>query len=114
MAKRIHHMGMTLDKKEHEEFHKNAPTLAPKQHDALMKRLGVTREEDEEWHRTHFTLAQQRARGLKHVDPFAVGSGFLAWCVKQGWLVQQDKEYFATAEGVRELGERFEIGVSRP
>ncbi len=113
MAKRIHHMGTIMSKAEHDQFHKNAPDLNPKQHEALMKRLGVTKEEDEEWHRTHLTLGEQRARDLLRVEPSAIGAGFLQWCVKQGWLVQRGDEYFASREGVRELGERFEIAVKR-
>ena len=113
MAKRIHHMGMTLSQEQHDRFHKKSPTLSPEQHDALMKRLGITKEQDEEWHRTHLTLAEQRAqaKGLKGINPFAVGGGFLAWCEKQGWLVQRRKQYFATAAGARELRERFGIKV---
>ena len=41
MAKRIHHMGMVMGKGEHDEFHKNAPDLSPRQHEALMKRMGI-------------------------------------------------------------------------
>lgn len=52
MAKRIHHMGMIISKDEHDEFHKNAPDLNLKQHEALMKRMRITKEQDEEWHRT--------------------------------------------------------------
>lgn len=107
-------MGMTLAKEEHDRFHKEAPTLSPDRHDALMKKLGITKEQDEEWHRTHLTLDEQRARttkGMKGIDPFAVGAGFLAWCIKQGWLVQPGKQYFATKEGARELRERFGIRV---
>lgn len=113
MGKKIHHMGMTLTKEEHDRFHQEPPSLSPEQHDALMKRLGVTKEQDEEWHRTHLTLAEQRAAamGLRPVNPFAVGGGFLTWCVKQGWIVQRRKQYFATQEGARELGERFAIKV---
>jgi hypothetical protein len=114
MAKRIHHMGMIITKKEHEQFHRTAPALSTKQHDALMKKMGITKEQAEEWHRTHLTLAQQRAKGLKHVDPAAVGAGFLAWCVKQGWLVQQDQEYYAPKDGVRELRDRFDISAQQP
>ncbi len=55
MSKRIRHMGMTLTKEEHDQWHGKHPTLTPKQHGALMKRLGVTKEQDEEWHRTHQT-----------------------------------------------------------
>jgi hypothetical protein len=104
---------MTLQKAEHDKFHQGAAELNPKRHEAPMKRLGVTREQDEDWHRTHLTLAEQRAQkeGLVKVNPFAVGGGFLGWCVKQGWLVQQRKHYFATKEGAHELAERFAIEV---
>jgi len=113
MGKRIHHLGMTLTKVEHDRFHKGAPTLSPERHDALMSKLGVTKEQDEQWHRTHLTLDQQRTQteGLKGINPFAVGGGFLAWCVKQGWLIQRGKQHFATREGARELRERFGIKV---
>jgi hypothetical protein len=102
---------MTLSKEEHERWHREAPELTPKQHDAFMKRLGITKEQDEEWHRTHQTLEEQRGSGTKSVDPFAIGGGFLAWCVKQGWLAQRGKQYFATKEGERELRQRFGIKV---
>jgi hypothetical protein len=112
MGKRIHHMGMTLTRVEHDRFHQEKRDLTPEQHDSLMKKLGITREQDEEWHRTHLTLAEQRAQGmkaLKGIIPFAVGGGFLSWCVEQGWVVQRGKQYFATKDGVRELRERFSI-----
>jgi len=83
------------------------------QHAALMKRMGITKERDEEWHRTHLTLGEQRARGLTHVEAAAIGAGFVAWCVKQGWLLRRGAEYFASKEGIRELGARFEIVVER-
>jgi hypothetical protein len=114
MGKRIHHLGMTISKEEHDRFHKGSPTLSPEQHDAFMKKLGVTREEDAEWHRTHLTLGEQRAAaaaGMKGINPFAVGGAFLAWCVMQGWLVQRGKQYFATESGARELREQFGIEV---
>jgi len=79
-----------------------------------MKRLGITKEQDEEWHRTHLTLAEQRAQAAaeaKGINPFAVGNGFLAWCVKQKWLLRRGKQYFATTAGARELRERFGIQV---
>jgi hypothetical protein len=109
MAKRIHHMGMTISKKEHDAFHAKPPVLTKRQHDAMMKRMGITKEQDEEWHRTRTTLAEQHVRGLKRVNPFAVGAGFLAFCVKQGWLVQQQREYFVKKDAVRELREQFGI-----
>ena len=111
MAKRIHHMGMTLSKDAHDKFHSGARELSTKQHQALMKRMGVTKEEDEEWHRTHMTLAEQRAAGMKQLDASVIGASFVEWCVKQGWLVRQGKQYLASKDGVRQLRNRFEIAV---
>ncbi len=65
MAKRIHHMGKTLTKEEHDQFHKEPRALSPEQHESLIKKLGVTKEEDDEWHRTHLTLAEQHAKEKK-------------------------------------------------
>ena len=112
MGKRIHHMGMTLTKEAHDRFHREARDVTPEQHDALMKKFGITKEQDEEWHRTHLTPGEHRAKGttaMRGINPFAVGGGFLSWCVKQGWLIQEGKQYFATKEGERELRERFGI-----
>jgi hypothetical protein len=33
--------------------------------------------------------------------------------ISQGWLVLRGTEYFATREGTRELGARFDIAVER-
>lgn len=57
------------------------------------------------------TLGEQRARGLMHVEPSAIGAGFVEWCIKQRWLVQRGSEYFASKEGIRELS--FDIVVER-
>ena len=109
MGKRIHHIGMTLTEKEIERWHKEAPELTSRQHDALMKKLGVTPKQDKEWHRTHKTAAEQRSAGTRSVNPFAVGGGFLAWYVKQGWLTQRGRQYFADEAGRREQRDRFGI-----
>jgi len=112
MSKRIRHMGMTMTKEEHARWHAehgDPPTLNSRQQAALMKKLGITKEQDEEWHRTHPGPEERPIKGTKSVNPFAVGGGFLGWCVKQGWLVQQGKRYFVTKEGERELHERFDI-----
>lgn len=111
MGKQVHHMGMILDKADHDEFHKRAPELNPRQHDALMKRMGITPEEDEAWHETHLTLGEQRAQGLKHIDPGAIGIAFSEFCIQQGWMVHKGKDYFATREGIRELRSRFDISL---
>ena len=109
MAKRIHHMGMVVGRKAHEDFHKRAPELSPRQHQALMTRLGITPEQDIAWHKTHLTLGEQRARGLKQVDLCALGAGFSNFCVRKGWMLQNGKDYFANKEGLRELRSRFDI-----
>ena len=109
MTKRIHHMGMVVSQENHKKFHERAPDLSPKQHAALIKRLGVTKEQDEQWHRTHLTLGEQRAAGLRHVDPAAIGVSFIAWCVRQGWIVQRGNESYASNEGARAIRDQFEI-----
>jgi hypothetical protein len=106
-------MGLTMTKDAHEKFHEKSSDLSTKQHYALLRRLGVTREEDAEWHRTHLTLAEQRAQRAmaKALDTIALGEGFLAWCIQQKWLIQRGGAYFATVAGARELSERFGIQV---
>lgn len=111
MAKRIHHMGMIVERQEHEDFHKRAPELTPRQHDALMKRMGITPEEDVEWHKTHLTLRELHAAGLKHVDLYAIGMAFSEFCVRQGWMMRKGKDYLANKEGILELRGRFDIGL---
>jgi len=56
-------------------------------------------------------LGQQKKKRRKSINPFFVGGAFLDWCVKQGWLVQEGRQYFATEEGARQLQQRFEIAV---
>jgi hypothetical protein len=110
-------MGMTLTKDKHDSFHREGRDLTPEKHAALMKRLGISEEQDREWHRTHLTLGEQRlkgAKGLRAINPFAVGGGFLSWCIRQGWVVQSGRQYFATKEGAHELRERFQIKVQPP
>ena len=111
MAKRIHHMGMIVERDKHDEFHKRAPELSPLQHDALMKRMGITPEEDAEWHKTHLTLGELRAAGLKHVDLCAIGTAFSEFCVRQGWMEHKGKDYLLNKIGVLELRGRFDISL---
>ena len=111
MGKKIRHMDMTMTKTEHERWHQEPSELAPAKHDAFMKRLGISKKEDEEWHRRHRILADPKLKGLKPVNPFAIGGGFLNWCISQGWLVLQGKQYFATKEGVGELRKYFGIEI---
>jgi hypothetical protein len=111
MGKRIHHMGMVVEREKHDDFHKRAPDLDPRQHEALMRRMGITPEEDAAWHKAHLTLGELRAQALKPIDPFIIGIAFSEYCIQQGWMVQRGKDYFATKEGVGELRSRFDIGL---
>jgi hypothetical protein len=97
MAKRIHHMGMIVSRGEHDEFHQNVPDLNPKQHAALMNRLGITKEQDQAWHRTHLTLGQQRVRGLTHVEPSAIS---LTFAVEAGLPPSPVQKPFACNTGL--------------
>jgi hypothetical protein len=113
MTKRIHHMGLTLAQSDHDRFHRNAPDLTPHQHEILMKRMGISKEQDEAWHRTHLTLGEQRTQGLTHIEPSAISSGFIQWCVNQGWLIQRGSEFFATKQGIRKFESEFETVIAR-
>jgi hypothetical protein len=52
-------------------------------------------------------LGDSQEMNLKPVNPFAIGGGFLDYCVKQGWIIREgaDKsaKYFVTLEGKRKL-----------
>ncbi len=111
MGKRDHHMEMIVEREKDDEFHRRAPYSDTRQHEALMKRLGLTPEEDAAWHKTQLVLGEQRAKGLKHIDPCTIGIAFSEYCVQQGWMVQRCKEYFVTKEGIGELRSRFDLSL---
>ena len=104
---------MGISKAEHEKWHRehgDRPRLTPKQHAQLMKRMGISKQEDEAWHKAHDAAGPKKQKtdaGLKPVNPFAIGGGFLAYCVKQGWLVQQragrGTKYLVNKKGQRAL-----------
>ncbi len=49
-------MKNNLTPEEHDAWHRaHPPVLNPAEHEALMRKLGVTKEQDAEWHRTHFS-----------------------------------------------------------
>ena len=73
-------------------------------HKALMKKMGVSHEEDEKWHKRHGRPEKAPAGSRRTaINCFAVGGGFLSYCVRQGWLIQEGKgrtaRYYATQEG---------------
>jgi len=77
--------------------------------------MDITEEEDEKWHRGHdLPQEAQNESRLDQINPFAVGGGFLAYCVKQGWLIQEGKDrnarYYVTRKGREEL-RKFSIEI---
>jgi hypothetical protein len=114
MAKKVKHMGMMLTEAEHDRWHKRRRALTPAEHRALMKKMGISREQDEAWHKEHGPPPAPKKSRRKPVNPFAIGGGFLAYCVRQGWLTQEGAgrgaRYYATREGKKEL-KKFGIQV---
>lgn len=117
MAKKktIRHMGMTMTEEEHRRWHQehDGKKLTPSEHRKLMKSLSIGEEEDRKWHEGQEGLASEDAAGTakaaKPVNCFAIGGGFLAYCVRQGWLSQEKRgrstKYFVTEAGREALAE---------
>jgi len=108
MGIRIRHVSMSLTEEEHEKWHKEQPQMTPEQHETLMKRMGISKEEDERWHDSNRIPQKERNKSeQKAVNPFAIGGGFLSYCVGQGWLMQEGKgrnaKYYVTDVGREEL-----------
>ena len=108
-------MGMTLTDKEHEQWHRKHKELTTEEHKQLMKRMGISPEEDEKWHRERKKTEMSPDNSeAKLLNPFMIGGGFLTYCVKQGWLIQEGKgnktKYFATEKGKCELA-KFDIHI---
>jgi len=93
--KAIRHMGMTMTEQEHRRWHREHEnkSLTREEHEKLMEHLGVSQEQDRQWHK-----AQEESEGKPPaepvpegdpVNPFAIGGGFLEYCVQQGWLIRQ-------------------------
>lgn len=115
MEKKIRHMGMNMTEKEHERWHIEQREMTSEQHEALMKKMGISDEEDSEWHKRNKILSKTQERlERRPVNPFAIGGGFLDYCVKQGWLTKEGKgrntRYYVTEEGREEL-KRFGVEV---
>jgi len=106
IVRKTKHMGMPMTEEEHERWHNGNQGITPEQHRALMKKMGISKEEDEEWHKNNIP------KGLsgsvqKPVNPFAIGGGFLDYCIRQGWLIQEGKggksKYYITKVGQVEI-----------
>ena len=105
---------LDIGKQEDRKFHRqrgNPPRLTSEEHDQLMQRLGIGKDEDEKWHREHGVpqphTSPTKSADRESVNPFAIGGGFLSYCVKQGWIIQEgsgrSSRYFVTTEGKRQL-----------
>jgi hypothetical protein len=105
---------MNITEKEHKKWHRGHPDITQAQHKTLMKAMRVSEEEHKEWHKTHRMPRISNQPGQKVVNPFAVGGGFLIYCVKRWWLIQEGKgrnaKYFATQKGEEEL-KKFGIKI---
>jgi hypothetical protein len=106
MGKGIVRKGQRITEEENEKWHKELHQLTPEQHETMMKKMGISGEEDRNWHESQRTPEQAGTR-QRPINPFAVGGGFLNYCIKQGWLIQEGKgrtaKYYATEVGTKEL-----------
>jgi len=113
--KPIRHMGMTMTEEEHRRWHQEheGKGLTAEEHQKLMEHLGISPEEDRQWHK-----AQEMRGGESGTEPapegdpvncFAIGGGFLDYCVKQGWLTRHRRgratKYYVTEAGREALAE---------
>jgi len=115
MDKKFEHLGMEMTKAEHEKWHNDHPKMTKKEHKILMKKMCISEEEDRKWHEQHDkTKSSRKKAGGKTVNPFAIGGGFLDYCIKNGWLIQEGKskgaKYYVTKQGEKEL-KKFGIKV---
>jgi hypothetical protein len=93
----IRHMGMTMTEEEHRRWHEEhaGKPLTAAEHQKLMAHLGVSGEQDRRWHQAQ--KAGDGASGAdpapegEPVNPFAIGGGFLEYCVQQGWLIREGR-----------------------
>jgi hypothetical protein len=114
MGKKIKHMKMSLTEEEHKRWHREHQEITPEQHKTLMEKMGISKEEDKKWHKSHEIPNSSKEQKSKPINPYAVGGGFLAYCVKQEWLIQKGKgrttKYYATKKGINEL-KKFGISI---
>jgi DNA-binding transcriptional ArsR family regulator len=108
------HMGMLITVEEHERWHRDHDgKLSAEEHAKLMDTIGISEEDDRNWHTNHPELPIKDSPG-KRLNPFAVGGGFLDFCVRKGWVKREGKEhsavYYVTEWGIIEL-KRFGIEI---
>ena len=81
------------------------------QEDASIKGIGSGWAADDEWDKARedekYPEKDSCSFSMVAVDPGAIGSVFVAYCVNRGWLVKRtvgaEVEYLATDEGKKEL-----------
>ena len=115
MTKKNKHFGIEMTDEEHKKWHDGHQKMTPAQHKAFMKKMGISEEEDKKWHERHSEPDQTEGDvDRKSVNPFAIGGGFLDYCIKQGWLILEKKgrqgKYYITKEGEKGL-RKFDIKV---
>ena len=104
MAEEDFHDSMRMTGDEHDVWHRKHRKLSGREHDALIRQMGITEEEQEVWHRLHGTTMERAEKGLRRpVDPLVIGNAFLEYCLKKKWLVKEGRgrnaRYYPTAEG---------------
>jgi len=74
---------MEMTDEEHQKWHNGHREMSLAQHKALMEKMGISEEEDKKWHEAHNAPHQTESNlERKSVNPFAVGGGFLDYCIK--------------------------------
>lgn len=106
--KPIQHMGMDMTNAEHDIWHAQHQEMTEEEHGAMLDKLGISIEEDKAWHAEQDRkIPEKTYQGLKAINPFAVGGGFLDHCIAKGWVVKdgsgRQARYFVTDEGVAAL-----------
>ena len=108
-------MEIKLSQQKHEQCHCKHQDISPEQHKKMIQKMGISEKEEAKWHAANPSSPKDKDHEKnKSINPFAVGGGFLAYCVRQGWLIQQGKgrltKYYPTDEGRTELA-KFGIDV---
>jgi hypothetical protein len=81
--------------------------MSEEEHERFMKKMGISSKEDKEWHEQHDIPLIGSEEDDRSVNPFAIGGGFVNYCVNKGWIVKQGSgrstRYYVTEQGEKEL-----------
>jgi hypothetical protein len=82
-----------------------------------IRHMGISSAEDRKWHEAQGAAANKPDEATpeeRSVNCFAIGGGFLDYCVKQGWLIRQ-KHGKATKYYVTEVGRKAlaDFGITK-